>query len=162
MYFVSKGKALLRPNILDLVMSPLSVSCLHLLWLFANMSLSITFLCFCCFWDLPLSLSCFRNKSGEGASECASSQWVTLTLAIADKRTPLICTQKVIIKHSPNIFNEKNLCIKMLLLSLGTSFQREPWHHLFWRPMGKCWKGPMRWPLLEVNLISAEMPTTPD
>lgn len=90
----------------------------------------IIFLCFCCSWDLPLSLSCFRNKFEEGVSECAPSQWVILTLAIADKRTPLICTQEVIIKHSSNIFNEKNLCIKMLLLSLGT-----------WRPMGRMLRG---------------------
>lgn len=43
MYFVSQGKALWKPNISDVVMSPLGVSCLHLLWLVAHMSLSYHF-----------------------------------------------------------------------------------------------------------------------
>lgn len=73
------------------------------LWLVTHVCLSYHFSCSvnAAFWDLPPLLSCLRDQSGEGVSECAPSQWVTLTQAIADKRAALICTQEVIMKHSP-------------------------------------------------------------
>ena len=112
------------------------------------------------FWGPPASLSCFRDKSGEGASEYAPSQWETSTLAISDKRTALICTREVIMKHLPKTFNKKDLCVECWLWAGGLP-SRE--HHdipCFEGPWGEHWQQSARLLLLEMNLISEKMPTT--